>query len=123
MECLFCKIAHHKIKSKILYEDDLIIAFLDIHPKTNGHTIIIPKNHFEDFTVIDKETLYHMKNVAKILTKKIMQLQKNKRMTLMMNYQSKKNCHVHLHLIPDLNSKKKVKPIEEIYKTLKNSEP
>ena len=48
--CLFCKIAHHEIPSSIVYEDEHYLAFLDINPVTRGHTLIIPKAHFDDFT-------------------------------------------------------------------------
>lgn len=123
MDCLFCKIANHEISGKILYEDDTVIAFLDIHPNVNGHTLIIPKKHFEDFTELDKDTLYHMKEVAELLTKRIMERQKNKGMTLAMNYKDAQEIkHVHLHLLPDLRYKRKGKTLEEVYENLKNSE-
>lgn len=123
MDCLFCKIAHHEIPSKILYEDETVIAFLDIHPLVNGHTLIIPKNHIEGFTGLDKDTLYHMKEVAEILTEKIMKSQNNLGLSLAMNYKEAQEIkHVHLHLLPDLRHKKKILPLEETYLTIKNSE-
>lgn len=45
MECLFCKIARKEIGAEIIYEDENTIAFLDIHPRAPGHTVIIPKKH------------------------------------------------------------------------------
>ena len=45
-DCIFCKIADKEIPSKILFENDFTLAFLDISPISKGHTIIIPKNHF-----------------------------------------------------------------------------
>ena len=44
--CIFCKIASHQIPGKILYEDDVCMAFLDLSQTTNGHTLVIPKNDF-----------------------------------------------------------------------------
>ena len=44
--CLFCKIVPKQIPSTITYEDDLLLAFLDIHPVTHGHTLLIPKEHY-----------------------------------------------------------------------------
>ena len=73
MDCLFCKIGTHEISSKIIYEDEIVIAFLDIHPSVNGHTLIIPKKHFHDFTELDQDTLFHMKEVAKKLSKQLME--------------------------------------------------
>ncbi len=45
MECIFCKIAKKEIASEIIYEDENFIAFLDIHPRSRGMTLIIPKKH------------------------------------------------------------------------------
>ncbi|MBM3257119.1 MAG: HIT family protein [Candidatus Liptonbacteria bacterium] len=45
MDCLFCKIAHKEIFSHVVYEDAHVFAFLDIHPKAPGHTMVIPKVH------------------------------------------------------------------------------
>ncbi len=44
-DCLFCKITAKKIPAEIVYEDDHAIAFLDIMPRTTGHTMVIPKIH------------------------------------------------------------------------------
>ena len=43
--CLFCKIASKQIAAPILYEDDHVIAFLDIMPRTPGHTLVVSKDH------------------------------------------------------------------------------
>jgi histidine triad (HIT) family protein len=43
--CLFCKIVAKQIPAKIIYEDEHALAFLDIMPRTTGHTLVIPKVH------------------------------------------------------------------------------
>lgn len=48
-DCIFCGIASKSIASKIVYEDDFSIAFLDRYPRSKGMTIVIPKQHFKDF--------------------------------------------------------------------------
>ena len=50
-DCLFCKIAAKQISAKITYEDNHTVAFLDIHPRAPGHTVVIPKEHAP--TIID----------------------------------------------------------------------
>ena len=45
--CIFCKIINKTIPANIIYEDDEIIAFYDIHPKTKTHFLVIPKIHIE----------------------------------------------------------------------------
>jgi histidine triad (HIT) family protein len=44
-ECLFCRIVERKIQAKVILEDDLILAFDDIHPQAPVHTLVIPKKH------------------------------------------------------------------------------
>ena len=46
-DCLFCKIASGEIPSYKVYEDEFALAFLDIHPCSKGHTVVIPKSHIE----------------------------------------------------------------------------
>ena len=68
MDCLFCKIIKGEIPAYKIYEDEVVIAFLDIHPRKNGHTLVIPKKHIKDFTELDNETLLHINQVAKNIT-------------------------------------------------------
>ena len=91
MDCIFCKIIKKEIPSKVLYEDDIVIAFMDINPLCDGHVLIVPKKHYEDIYEVDSDTLNHMFEVAK---------------------------HLHLHILPDFN-KKPTKSIEEVYDLLK----
>jgi len=45
--CLFCRMAAGQIPVARIYEDDVVLAFLDIGPLSDGHTLVIPKQHFE----------------------------------------------------------------------------
>lgn len=47
MDCIFCKIVKNEIPNYTVYENDAILAFLDIHPMAKGHTVVVPKKHFE----------------------------------------------------------------------------
>ncbi len=46
-DCVFCKIIAGTAKAEVVYEDDCALAFLDIHPASRGHTMVIPKVHAE----------------------------------------------------------------------------
>jgi diadenosine tetraphosphate (Ap4A) HIT family hydrolase len=48
--CLFCSIIQRELPAEIVYEDDAVLAFLDIAPVTKGHTLFIPKEHAENLT-------------------------------------------------------------------------
>ena len=47
--CIFCSIAKKEIPSHTIYEDDQVLAFLDINPTAVGHTLVIPKEHCDSF--------------------------------------------------------------------------
>ncbi|MBU2101610.1 HIT family protein [Patescibacteria group bacterium] len=49
MDWLFCKIASGEVSAHIIYEDDKTSAFLDIEPSSLGHTMVVPKEHYQDF--------------------------------------------------------------------------
>ena len=55
--CIFCAIASGEIPSFKVYEDDLVVAYLDINPFTEGHTLVIPKAHSEGLLDTDDATL------------------------------------------------------------------
>jgi histidine triad (HIT) family protein len=46
-DCVFCKIASGQIPSAKIYEDEIVVAFLDIGPISDGHTLVMPRQHFE----------------------------------------------------------------------------
>lgn len=56
-ECIFCKIAQGDEEAKKIYESDDVVAFLDIKPRSPGHTLVIPKKHVEFLTDLDDELL------------------------------------------------------------------
>ena len=56
MDCIFCKIINNEIPSYTIYEDDNVLAFLDITQGTKGHTLIVPKNHVKNIYELDEET-------------------------------------------------------------------
>ena len=54
--CIFCKIAAGEIPAVKIYEDELVLAFLDIGPINFGHTLVIPKEHHESSSTIPEAT-------------------------------------------------------------------
>ena len=76
---IFCKIVNNELPSYTLYEDDIVKVFLDVNPNHNGHTLIVPKKHYQDFFDIDDETLYHVLKVAKDIAKLLKEKLRNDR--------------------------------------------
>lgn len=53
--CIFCRIARSEAPAHIVYEDEHTMAFLDIHPLVEGHTMVIPKAHYETLEALPPE--------------------------------------------------------------------
>ena len=120
-DCLFCKIVRKEVPSKILYEDDDILVILDAFPDTDGHTLIIPKKHFEDIYEISDEILIKMFKKAKELTKDLMFKLDKSALTFLINYgDSQAIKHIHLHLLPDFMHKTHNLDKDEVYNLLKD---
>ena len=121
MDCIFCKIINGEIPSKKLYEDDKVVVFMDANPNVDGHSLIVPKKHYTDFTELDDEIILHMNKVKKEIIKMIMDKMNCKACTMSMNYgDSQVVKHVHMHILPDLLVKHgPEKSIDEVYEILK----
>ena len=73
MDCLFCKIAKKEIPSKIVFENEQILAFVDIDPKAHVHILVIPKKHISGLNGItssDNELLGELINAVKEIAAK-----------------------------------------------------
>lgn len=66
-DCVFCKIAQHKEPAHIVWEDDDMMAFLDINPISDGHTLVVPKKGIHDIGDLDEKTGASIMNLAKRL--------------------------------------------------------
>lgn len=131
MDCIFCKIVEGKIPSLKIYEDDVILAFLDINPDSNGHTLIIPKKHYKDINDIDEKTLCHIYSKAKDIMKLLEGKLNADGFSLLQNNGSVQEIkHYHLHIKPYYSNKPSIKLVKdsfliedanEIYKKIKES--
>ena len=121
MDCIFCKIAKKELASNVLYEDNEVIVIMDISPTVDGHTLIIPKKHYTDYTELDTNILNHIFEVAKKISPILMEKLNTKSITFLINYgDDQKVKHFHLHLLPDLSSKafKPQRTVEENFKII-----
>ena len=117
---IFCKIIDGEIPSKRIYEDDKVIAFLDINPQANGHTLVIPKKHYKDIYDIDNETLIHIFDVAKVLSKKIVERLDATGVSFTQNNGDAQLVkHFHLHIIPYYVNNELI-DVNEIFNKLKD---
>lgn len=119
MNCIFCKIINNEIPSYKIYEDELVLAFLDVNPDSNGHTLIIPKEHYQDIDDINEEVLNHIMKVTKKIKSTLYEKLNCDGLTLVQNNgQVQEVKHFHLHLKPYYKESKEMS-IDEIYNLLK----
>ncbi|MBD3190257.1 MAG: HIT domain-containing protein [Candidatus Heimdallarchaeota archaeon] len=102
--CIFCKIIKKEVFAAVLYEDRELVAFLDIKPINEGHTLVVPKNHWKLVEEMDSETYLKMFEIGRRLMGKIKK--KLPGITafnlLIANGEDagQEIFHVHLHIIP-----------------------
>ena len=118
MECIFCKIVNGELPSYKLYEDDMIMAFLDVNPIFPGHTLIIPKKHTLDINSIDDEVLCHIIKKTKEIANLVVDKLGADGFTLAQNNGFVQEVkHFHLHIIPKYKGKMVMKT-EDVYKKI-----
>ena len=102
-ECIFCKIIKKEIPSKIIFENENNLAFLDIFPINPGHTIVIPKNHYQNLEDIPENELIEIYKIVKKLAKLIHnKLNTDGYNVLQNNFEAAGQViqHFHIHIIP-----------------------
>lgn len=100
---IFEKIIKREIPAYIVYEDEFVIAFLDILQATKGHTLVVPKKKYVDIFDIDENTLAHLIKVTKKLSIVIKDVFNAKGINLVNNNgkdAGQSVFHYHMHIIP-----------------------
>ena len=127
-DCIFCKIIKGELPSKTIYEDDLIKIIMNINPTTNGHLLVLPKEHMVNIMDTTDEVIMHS---LKVIRENIYPLLKEKLncegLTISQNNELGQEIkHYHIHLTPrykddllDFNyNKDMLKSLDEIYDIL-----
>ena len=116
MDCIFCKIVKREIPAKIIAETEKSLAFIDAFPLTKGHSLVIPKNHYQkvqDITAEENADLFE--TVRKVISK----VDKISNATLLAVHNGKNSGqeipHVHVHLIPR-SSEDSAGPVHNMFK-------
>ncbi|MDR5651481.1 HIT family protein [Ruixingdingia sedimenti] len=96
--CIFCRIAEGSLPAHKLYEDDRVLAFLDLHPVRAGHALVIPRAHHEGFEDMDPDTAAAVMAVAQRLARRMKAVCGVDRVG--MAFVGIHVPHAHAHLIP-----------------------
>lgn len=100
---IFEKIIAREIPKDIIYEDELVISFLDIHPNSKGHALIVPKKIFVNIFDADEAVLAHMMTVAKKIAQALVETVGASGVNIVMNNGAdagQEIFHAHMHVIP-----------------------
>ncbi|MBI2355843.1 MAG: HIT family protein [Candidatus Doudnabacteria bacterium] len=102
-QCIFCKIVNKEIPAEIVYEDDSVVAFLDIRPVSKGHTLVVPKKHSNDFLSTEDDVLEALIPEIKKIGAAVMKAVGAHGMNISTNHGAAAGqvvFHLHFHLIP-----------------------
>lgn len=102
-DCIFCKIIAGEIPSSKVYEDDQVIAFLDISQVTPGHTLVVPKQHFRNLLEMDADSASQLFARVPDIARKVMKATGAKGMNILNNNEEiagQTVFHTHVHLAP-----------------------
>ena len=102
-DCIFCKIIAGEIPASKVYEDDEILAFLDLSQVTLGHTLVVPKKHFRNMLEMDGEAASQLFARIPDIARKVMKATGAKGMNIINNNEEiagQSVFHTHVHLAP-----------------------
>ncbi len=103
MKDVFCKIIDGEIPGTKVYEDDEVLAILDISQTTKGHTLVMPKKHYPDFLSTPRETMHKVIDVAQRIGQAEIAVLGAKGVNILTNVgecAGQSVPHFHVHVIP-----------------------
>lgn len=102
-DCIFCKIANGMIPSATIYENSDFKVILDVSPASKGHTLILPKEHFDNIFDMDADTAGKLFSLAAAVARALKQATNCDGMNIVQNngeVAGQTVFHFHMHLIP-----------------------
>ncbi len=113
MDCIFCDIASKESDAEVIFENEKFIAFLDINPINFGHTLVIPKNHYDNFLTIGAEELLELTKLTQYLAGVVKRAVKADGFNIMSNNgvsAGQSVFHFHYHIIPRFENDSLMRP-------------
>ena len=101
-DCIFCKIIRGEMPSYTLYEDEEVKVFLDIFPVTKGHSLFVPKKHYEQISDVPEEDIVFLKKLP-LISRKLKEVTRATGLNIIQSNGTDAGQiigHVHFHLIP-----------------------
>ncbi len=108
-KCIFCKIINKTIPNAIIYEDDIFLAFLDKYPINYGHSLLIPKDHFNTILEMPTNLVGEMYCLVPHISRAIITTIDGNGFNVSQNNGRSANQiipHVHVHIVPRFSIEK-----------------
>ena len=103
MDCIFCEIASKDAEAEVIFENENFVAFLDINPVNYGHTLVVPKKHFDNFLTIPTDDLSELTKITQYLAGAFKRALKADGFNIISNNGNSAGqsvFHFHYHIIP-----------------------
>jgi histidine triad (HIT) family protein len=108
--CIFCKIVRKEAAASLVYEDEQVLVFMDIRPVNEGHTLVIPKQHYKDIYDTPEELVAYTHKITKQIAIAVKKATEADGISIVQ--QNGKAAgqdifHLHIHVIPMFEGRKK----------------
>jgi len=101
--CTFCKIVRREAPASVVYEDEKVVAFMSIQPINIGHTLVVPKKHYENIYEIPEEEVAYLYKIVKKVTTAVNRAVNAEGIRILQNNGEAAGqviFHFHVHVIP-----------------------
>jgi histidine triad (HIT) family protein len=101
MTCAFCRIISGEIESHLVFEDAVSLAFLDHRPLFPGHSLLVPKNHYETLNDLPAELIEPLFTNARLMARAVEQAMGAEGTFIAINNRISQGVpHLHIHIVP-----------------------
>jgi histidine triad (HIT) family protein len=107
--CVFCKIARKQAPASVAYEDENVLAFLDTRPLNEGHTLVIPKEHYVTIFEVPEELVAHLHRIVQRVALAVRESTKADGISIIQQNgkaAGQEVFHLHVHVIPRYEGQK-----------------
>ena len=118
MDCIFCDIVNREELAEILFENERVLAFLDIRPVNYGHTLVIPKKHFNNFLDVPQNYMNELIRITQVMSSAIKTGLKADGFNVIINSgvaAGQTVDHFHFHIIPRFRNDFHFRPGFKVY--------
>jgi len=100
-DCIFCKIVSKQVPAIVVFEDNDVISFMELHPSAPGHVMVILKKHGKTLFDYEDNDLGKLMTGVKKIAQKVQKAMNADALTIGINHMEKRGVpHLHVHIIP-----------------------